>query len=162
MKRSISLILCVFIVILPISSCGYNQKQKAILKYVNEQMAGIADIENAVIDGYSSVIDDKYIDDWTLYEALSEYIIVDSKDLIEMAEDIIPDDPVLFEIHEKYLYAINEQHQAFIMILHALETQDYSVVAQANDRLDNARKGMRNYISELKNLMKKYNLELLE
>lgn len=75
-------------------------------------------------------------------------------------EAIQPAESELREIHEIYIKAWNAQYGAFTLLVSAIETQDYSIVTQANDRLDAARKGMRDYQAALKDYAEKCGIEI--
>ena len=61
---------------------------------------------------------------------------------------------------EVVLGKLNAQNSAFTMILSAIETQDSSKVSTANDKLAEARKGIRDYQAKLKELADKYNVTI--
>lgn len=157
-----------FFVVLSISlslfliSCGSTEKQDALLKYLNEDLQAAEEYENIVVTTYDSLTGDNYTDDYTLYSQLKTTILPNSLKLIDSVESIECNFDELRNVHELYLNALNKQYQAFTIMLSALENQDYSQVAEANELLSQARKGVRDYTSELKTLCENNNVSLEE
>lgn len=152
MKNKLLLLALSIILSLSLISCGSNEKQDALLKYLNEDLKTAEEYEDIVVTTYDSITGDNYTDDYTLYSELKNTILPNSLKLIDSVESIECSFDELRNVHELYLNAINKQHQAFTIILSALENQDYSQVAEANELLSQARKGVRDYMAELKTL----------
>ncbi|GHU45502.1 hypothetical protein FACS1894120_0410 [Clostridia bacterium] len=125
-------------------------------------MPAVSEAESRVSNGYNSVIGDNYTDDSTLYEALDEQIISDSLKLINLAGDIIPEGEELRKIHELYVKAVNDQHQAFSLLLSATYNSDHAMAASANEKLADARLGVRNYNAELRAYAKTVKVEITD
>ena len=87
-------------------------------------------------------------------------VIPKSKKLIEEAESIEIETSEVKKVHEIYLDAINKNNQAFTLMLSALENQDYTVMTQANEKLDEARKLLRDYESALGTLAKEHDVDI--
>ena len=128
------------------------EKQDLLLKYLNEDLYNVVVYENIVSTTYDSVSVNNYTDDYTMYTALIDTIITNSLQLINEAEAIECGFDELREVHELYIKAMNIQHQAFTIIVVAIENQDSSKISEANELLYEARKYYRDYLSELESL----------
>ena len=62
--------------------------------------------------------------------------------------------------HEIYIKAANTQFSGFMLILEGLENGDRMHIVEANEKLDEGRKLIRKYKSELQALCDKNNVEL--
>lgn len=140
---------------LTLFGCSTNSVKEDLLNYSNKELPKIVDLENEVVSGYEGVSGDNYTDDITMYNALLNEIIPASKKLIEAAEDITPKTKEVREIHELYISSINHQNSAFVIILSALETQDFEKINSANEKLDLARKENRDFLQQIKELGEK-------
>ncbi|MBQ7383804.1 MAG: hypothetical protein IJV72_03325, partial [Clostridia bacterium] len=101
-------------------------------------------------------------DDETMYAFLLESVIPKSRELVEKAESISVETEEVRKIHELYLSAINQQNQAFTIMLSALESGDFETIALANEKLDEARASMREHNAALENLAKENDVELID
>jgi hypothetical protein len=66
----------------------------------------------------------------------------------------------LRKIHEDYIEAANIQASAFLTIVTALENQDSGLINEANEKLNTARKMMRDYQNDVKKLAKEHDVKL--
>ena len=131
-----------------------------LLNYINNELPKIAQVETIVTDGYNNLIEEEYIDNFTIFKILSDSIIPNSRKLIEEAELIQPSTKEVREIHELYINAITQQDSAFTLMLSALENQDYEVLTKANEKLNEGRKAIRDYTYEIESLAKSNNVIL--
>lgn len=137
---------------------GGDAVQDDLLDYINNDFADISELDAKVYDLYEKARNSE--DDYSMYLILSDEVIPESKKLIEEAEDLALETKEVKEVHELYLDAINKQNQAFTLMLSALENQDYVIMTQANEKLDEARKLMRDYESALKDLADEHGVEI--
>jgi hypothetical protein len=160
MSKKIQILLIIFLIFFSFSSClGKDIIQEDILNYTNSELPKIAEIEKAVIESYENITGTNYKDDVTTYNVLEETVIPNSLNLIEKAEAITPKTAEVKAIHELYLDSINEQNNAFTIMLSALQNQDYQALAKANEKLDSSRKKQRDFNSNLNTLASKHNVE---
>lgn len=117
-----------------------------------------------MITAYSSVSGENYTDDYTMYDVIQTQVIPESLKLITQLEAITIklNTEELRNLNEKYVKAMNDQNQAFVLTLSALETQDYTIAATANEYLTNARKLVREWQVELQTLCDENGVELLQ
>jgi len=146
------------ILFIGLSSCSND-----LLNYVNKYLPKVADKETEALDFYDSVRGDNYTDDESMYYTIQNNVLPIYSAFIDELEPIANNlkTPEVKEVHEKYIEAANTQFSAFILILSALENQDYNQMAKANEKLDLGRKLLREWKSELEKLCEENNVELL-
>ena len=144
-----------------LSSCS-NQISDDLLDYVNKYLPEVADKEAKALDSYASVQGDNYTDDETMYYTIQNEVIPVYRKFIDELEPISEKlkTPEVKALHEKYIEAANTQFNAFMLILSALENQDYNQMMEANQKLDKGRKLLREYRTELKKLCAENNVDL--
>lgn len=146
-----------FICVVVASGCK-NKQQTELIDYINKEIPPIAKLETKVTNEYEAVSGDNFSNDQVMQDALLNEIIPNSSKLIDTAEAVVIVNKQLRDAHEIYIAAINKQHNAFNLIVNALNTADVEMVNKANILLSEARKGMRNFLSEINNLKKEYNV----
>lgn len=134
--------------------------QEDLLNYINVELLKIVDIEAIVTEGYDSVSGDNYTDDYTMYNMIEQEVLPASVELVDTAEGIEVSTKEVRDIHELYIEAVNIQHQAFGIILSAIEKQDYELISEANEKLSEARKKMRDYMDSIEALSVEVGVEL--
>lgn len=137
---------------------GGDAVQDDLLDYINNDTNEMVELDAEVIELYEKA--QNSANDYTMYEILMNEVIPKSKKLIEEAESIEIETSEVKKVHEIYLDAINKNNQAFTLMLSALENQDYTVMTQANEKLDEARKLLRDYESALETLAKEHDVEI--
>ena len=149
---------CMFFLII---SCS-NPTQDELLSYVNTEMPKIAKLEADAISSYENVTGGNYKDDMTMYTTLRDEVIPNYRSFVKELESISNNlkTPEVQKLHETYIEAANTQYSAFFIMLTAVEKQDYSLVNQANEKLDKGRKLVRQWQIDLKVLTEKNNVKL--
>ena len=127
-------------------------------EYLEKDLAKVEKLELKVSELYEEA--QEAGDDAVMYDLIVEKVMPKSKELIEAAEDVEVETPELREIHEIYIRAVNMQDQGLILILSALEKQDMGILAQANAKLEEARKLAREYRTAVKEFAKKHGMEV--
>ncbi len=138
---------------------GGDAVQDDLLDYLNNDRTEMVELDAEVAELYEKA--QNSANDYTMYEILIDEVIPKSKELIKEAESIDMKTEEVKDVHERYLDAINKQNQALTLLLSALENQDYTALTQANEKLDESRKLMRNYESALTELAKEHDVELI-
>ncbi|CAG9620167.1 hypothetical protein [Sutcliffiella rhizosphaerae] len=148
-------LVCLFV----LSACGSDPIKEDLMSYVNVELLEISSIEREAIDSYSSVSGENYTDDWTMYETMDTISIPTYESFVVKLESIRPQTKELREIHEIYIEGSNAQLQGFKMIRVALKLQSHDKVFEANELLDKGRTKIRQFQTELEDLMEAYNVE---
>ncbi|MBH0169180.1 hypothetical protein [Fictibacillus sp. 18YEL24] len=142
-----------------LSGCGDPIKDD-LLNYVNEEMPTIGKEESTIIGKYDNVTGSNYTDDQTLYDALKVEIIPSYNEFIKELEAVEIDTEELRKLHENFIEAANIQASAFLLIVSAIENQDSTMINEANEKLNTARKMMRDYKNDVEKLAKKHDVKL--
>jgi hypothetical protein len=142
-----------------LSGCG-DPVHDDLLDYVNEKMPSLGKEEMKIVGKYEDVTGPNYTDDQTLYDALKVEIIPAYNQYIEDLESVKIETDELRKIHEDYIKAANIQASAFLTIITALENQDSGLINEANEKLNTARKMMRDYQNAVEKLAKEHDVKL--
>ncbi|HHX14243.1 MAG TPA: hypothetical protein GX726_04725 [Clostridiales bacterium] len=154
------LLLIIMVAVLFMNACGSDSIKDDFLNYINEGLPKFIQLEQTVTDECDSISGSNYSDDLAMYLTLQDELISLSSQLIDTAESITPKTKEVTEIHEKYITAINLRDTAFVVIVAAIDNQDYEQIAIANEKLSEARKAMREYIFALNDMADKYGVEI--
>lgn len=154
------IILLVTLISLLMAGCFSDPVKDDLEEYVNEGILPLMSDEEEILSLYGSVTGNNYTDDYVLYETIQSDIIPKYQNFITAIEDIRPKTSEVRELHEIYIKASNDQYNAMIMILDAIEYQDHGVIKEANEKLDGARRLMRDFQYELEELLDNHNLEI--
>ena len=161
MKKFLLLVLC-FALVFTFTGCVSNEKADKktdeLVSYINNDLAELADIEEAFLESYESVTGDNYVDDYTTYEELSNNTLpliqqLDNK-TVEISENIT--DNKIREVHRLYMNYTSKNLNAIITMIDALETQDVSRVTDANDMINEANNVITDFQIKLDELMDEY------
>lgn len=135
--------------------------QDAILQYINKDLVPIAELETTMLNSYSSVSGSNYTDDQTMYNTIVNTTLPLAKQLNEKALSLVNtiDDPELLMVHKKYVEYSSKMVSSFALMVTALDTQDVTMVTNANEKLNEANSAGIDFKAELTNLAKKYNVK---
>ncbi|MFJ8266681.1 hypothetical protein [Peribacillus asahii] len=153
--RYFFLLISVFLV-----GCGSDPVQEDLLNYVNKELKQAGELENTALDAYDSVTGQNYKDDQTMYDVISLTVIPTYRDFITELEDVKAETEEVRKLHEQYIEAANIQQDAFNLILTALENQSHEKMSEANAKLAEARKILRDYNKGIEDLAKEHDVEL--
>lgn len=123
-------------------------------------MPTIGKEESTIIGKYENVTGSNYTDDQTLYDALKVEILPEYNAFIKELEAVEVDTEELRKLHENFIKAANIQASAFLLIVSAIENQDSTMINEANEKLNTARKMMRDYKNDVEKLAKKHDVKL--
>lgn len=139
-----------------------NPVHKELLVYINTQLPKIASQETVAMASYESVTGSNYSNDQTTYLVVRDSVIPNYKKFIEDLEAISTTlkTTEVRKLHESYIEAANAQYSAFALILSALEQQDYTLISQANEKLDKGRKLLRDWQVDFNTLCEKNGVKL--
>lgn len=150
--------LSVLLVILMLAGCNSaDPVQEDLLNYWNNEIVPLDAEEKKILDAYDSVTGDNYTNDEDLMNVLED-ITLEYKTLTEKIENIQAKTSEVKSLHELYIAASNNQYNAFLQIAAAIEQQDANLVTEANEKLDAARKSMRDFENKLAELQEKHDV----
>jgi hypothetical protein len=107
--------------------------------------------EAKLINRYSNVTGTNYTDDYTLYAAV-EKLIPDVNNFINKLEASTPSNTKLRNLHRIWVKGWNKQAEGMMLVLAALDAQDYGVMAKANAALASGRATLSQFSSAFRKL----------
>ena len=145
MKKLVWLLVLFFVI-----SCS-NPTKDELINYTNNELPKVASLEAEIISLYDSATGENYKDDVSLYTTLRDDVIPKQKKFVEDLENINNNlkIPEIIKLNETYIEAANIQYSAFLIMLTALEKQDYTLISEANEKLDKGRKLKRQWQIDL-------------
>ncbi|TYR80771.1 hypothetical protein FZC66_10430 [Priestia megaterium] len=156
MKKRIALLIPLLFLL---SACFNDPIQDDLIDYSNNDLSKASELEARAIEAYDSVSGDNYTDDAAMYTAMVNEVIPQYRKFIDELEEIKVETDELRDIHEGYIKAANTQYNAFVKIVSALDKRDRTLIVEANEMLDEARKGIRQYLTDIERLAKEHDVE---
>ena len=158
-KRFIAVLLCVMLSML--AGCVDKEAQEAVKNYLDTASPVLMEQEQKMLVSFSSVIGTNYTDDSTLCLELVQNTIPMATSLKSTAEGITETITLeeLSEAHALYVSYVSEFEEALRMLLTAVDEQDETISAAANEKLNNADRIGKEYRTRLEELKKVYKLE---
>lgn len=161
MKRFISIfIICSLMLCL--TGCFNNEKQDALLKYVNEDMKELNVIETDLLDNYQNVLADNGITDQSFYNSLTTEIIVSANNLRDKANKVtenISDEKIL-EVHKLYVNYTDTLLVSFNLYAEGAKDSNIDKANEASEKMLEAVEHSKEYKTKLNELAAEYNVEL--
>lgn len=153
------LLMLAVVLLITIGCTSKDPIREDLINYINNELLPIANLEKEAAEAYESVTGSNYKDDIQLYNTVNEVVIPKYREFVEKLEAIQPKTEEIRKLHELYIEAANIQFNAFNLILSAVENQDRNLVVQANEKLEQGRKLLREFNYQLEELAKKHNVE---
>ncbi len=100
--------------------------------------------EAKLIKRYSDVTGNNYTNDATLYRAV-EKLMPDVNNFITKLEASTPSNTKLRNLHRIWIKGWNKQAEGMLLVLAALDAQDYAIMAKANAALASGRSILSQY-----------------
>jgi len=152
-------LLLLFISLITFSSCK-NEVQEDLKNYINVELPKFINHESEIINAYGSVTGDNYQSDEIAYEKLNE-IIPAYQSFIAELESISKNlkTKEVKDLHEKCIKSHQLQFSGMSLMVSALENQDMKTITEANEKLNDGRKLIREFETELAKLAKENNIE---
>lgn len=159
MKKLISIVL-LCTVMLGLAGCVDKEAQEAVQNYIDTASPVLLEQEQKMLVSFSSVIGANYTDDSTLCMELVTNTIPMTTSLKSTAEGITETITLeeLSEVHALYISYVSEFEEALRMMLTAVDEQDETISAAANEKLSNADRIAKEYRTRLEELKKVYKL----
>jgi len=164
MKNTIKFLLISVFICIFMTACGTTEKQDAILKYINEDIPALSELEEAFNASFTSVTEKNYIDDETMHKEFTENTLRLAKELNEKIvklDKTITDEDIK-AVHKLYIEYSEKCVSAIDLMIHALEEGDPAKVAEANAILEDASKLGDDYREKLYKIAEENNIEITE
>jgi LysM repeat protein len=128
------------------TSASYSGTQE----YVS-QMQALSGQELDILTRYDSVTGQNFTDDLTMFNTLMD-LLPDLQNFISTIEAIRPTDSKLAALHKTYVEGWNLQAKGMTLAAAALQQQDISKLAEANDYLAQGRSLLASFAQEFASL----------
>jgi len=142
------------------SSCK-NEIKEDLENHVNE-ITKIVGQETAIVEAYGSVTGENYQTDEITYEKLRSEVIPSYVKFIADLEAISSKlkTKEVKELNEKLIKAHQLQFSGMSLTLSAIEKQDLKILTEANEKLNEGRKAIRDFNDALNKLAKENDVEI--
>ncbi|OZB98058.1 hypothetical protein [Paenibacillus sp. XY044] len=159
--KKLMFLISAFLIFSVLTGCSNTDPvAEELISYINEQMTPLGKEEQELLNAYESVTGENYKDDETTHKVLVEEVIPGYNEYIGKIEAIKIESKELREVHEIYIDGLNLQISAITSIAIALEQQDGEAIVEANEKLSEARKMMREFQTKLKELTKEHKIKI--
>ena len=155
-KKKLIWIAGAIIILVAVIAFSSNPVADDLINYINEDIDKIAETEEEMIFLYEQAR--KAPNDYKMSEIIEQQVIPKASELISVSESIEPKTEEVREVHELYIEVANKYKQAFTLMLPALQQQDYALVVEANEKIEEAKKINRDYIAAVKKLAEENNV----
>lgn len=160
MRKVMATVSTLLICVAVLAGCGkVDPVQDDLINYLNNQLVTLVESSNKVTTEYAAATGTNFVDDDTLAVKLSDIIIPASDGLLAKINAIVPATEEVRKVHSQYIAAMNEQNEAFKLLLQAAQKHDETMVKAINDKLANADKVADEYLAALEALKKEHNVE---
>ncbi|MFC7371118.1 hypothetical protein ACFQPF_05465 [Fictibacillus iocasae] len=157
--KKLGILLLSAVLILFVSGCS-DPVADELLSYVNDTMPSLSEKETEVIELYASVTGPNYSDDETMYVTLTEEVIPQYSEFLADLEKVQLENEEIQKLHEDYIEGVQLQHSGMLLAVAALEEQSFEKMDEANQKLSEGRKKIRDYQQAMKKLAKEHNVKL--
>lgn len=127
---------CLLFSLLFLAGCTMAPKQKILADYVNQDMIGIARVEQTALDRYASVTGKNYTSLDHVYRALDRTVIPTYGRFYHLLENIRPDDDEVMRVHTLYVRGAREALEGFKLKKYGIETRDLNLILLGNQKID--------------------------
>jgi hypothetical protein len=128
-----------------------SSSYKKELASYKSRLRKIASTEKRILDTYGSVTGANYTDDLTTYNTMVD-LVPTVNQFIASIEKIQPKNDKIYKTHKLYIDAWNLQYEGFVMIIAALENQDFAQMSRANSLLSKGRSKMTEFTRAMSRL----------
>lgn len=160
MKKTLSVMIVTFMMVLCMTGCGKEQDE--FVDYVNNSRKEVTDLEKKAKDSYASVVDAISQDGQTALDELSTNTADLAKQAVDKATALGKklEGEELKKVHELYVTSLKDFQSGIDQFIQALENGDSDMGIQANDTMSKATEETEKYMKELKKLADDLGVEL--
>lgn len=155
-KKDVVVYVLSLIVILLLFSCATDRLGVNIVKYVNQSIHEISELEKISLKEYASVTGKNYTTDKAVYDALKNKVIPTYKQFLDLLRKINPEMEEVKNLHGVYVHGAEMIYTGFKTKLVGLEEKDINVIQAANNQIQQGRIETERWRDELFKLYKKH------
>lgn len=157
MCRLFAVLMCLWSI-----ACAAGAVEKDLVNYINQDIMGVVEVEQAALARYSAVSGQNYVSDQVLYNTLKREVIPTFSDFVDVLHRIEPETEVVKQLHAKFVNGATYRLRGFQTIMGGLRAQDAQVIRAANGLLDEGALEMEKWRTELHQLYEMYGIRQME
>ncbi|WP_461206824.1 hypothetical protein [Clostridium sp. DL1XJH146] len=135
LKKIIMTILTLAIGMAVLTGCSSDPVQDDLINYINNEVSTLVETENSVTEEYSAIIENSEATDIEFAAKLKDVIIPASEELVAQAKAIVPETEEVAAVHNKYVEAVTEQNEGFVLFLQATQKNNELVEYSTNSEM---------------------------
>ena len=155
-KGKITVCAVFLIVVILFISCATDRLGANVVRYVNQGIHGISELERIALKEYADVTGKNYTADKDVYDALKNKVIPTYKQFLDLLRKINPEMEQIKRLHSIYVHGAEMIYTGFKTKLLGLEKKDVNIILSANRQIQQGRKETERWRSELVVLYKKH------
>ena len=132
--------------------CATDRVTMDLIKYVNQDILNIAQLEQKALESYASVTGKNFTSNSRVYEALKDDVIPHYRQFIDFLRDIHPKTKEVQELHGIYIRGTETLYRGFREKMFGLKTRDTHLVRAANGQIERGRVETDKWLKELADL----------
>jgi hypothetical protein len=137
-------------------SCATDRATMDLVKYVNQDILDIAQLEQKALESYASVTGKNYTTNARVYKALKDDVIPHYRQFVDLLRDINPKTQEVRELHGIYIRGTEYLYKGFREKMFGLEIRDVYLVRAANTQIEKGRVETDRWRKELADLCRHY------
>jgi hypothetical protein len=157
MCRFIAVLMCLSSV-----ACAAGAVEKDLVNYINQDIMGVVEVEQAALARYSAVSGENYVSDQVLYNTLKREVIPTFSEFVDVLQRIEPETDVVKQLHAKYVNGATYRLRGFQTIMGGIYSQDAQVIRAANGLLNEGALETEQWRMELHQLYEMYGIRQME
>jgi len=138
---------------------SYEEKQKEIVDFINEDMNEIASYETKANEALATVSGENFKNDEELYAVLTTEVIPEYEKAIEKAKALEVNVEELKPIKDKIEEALGVYYDALLLEKEALEKTDKELIEQSNEKGSEYLTAISEYHEEMGKLAEEYGID---
>ena len=138
--------------------CAAGAVEKDLVNYINQDILGVAEVEQAALDRYAAVSGSNYTSDRKLYNTLKSEVIPTYTQFVGVLNQIEPETDAVKQLHAKFITGSVYRLRGFQTILGGIRTQDAQLIRAANGLLNEGALEIALWQSELLKLYEEYGI----
>ncbi len=153
MCRVAVVIMCLWLL-----GCAPGAVQKDLVNYINQDIMGVAAVEQAALARYASVSGENYVSDQQLYSTLKREVVPTFTEFVNVLHRIEPETDAVKQLHATFINGAEYRLRGFQTIMGGIRAQDAQVVRAANSLLEEGALELEKWRTALQQLYETYGI----
>ena len=153
MGRVAVMIMCLWLL-----GCAPGVVEKDLVDYINQDVMGVAAVEQAALARYAAVSGDNYISDQRLYDTLKREVVPTFTEYVNVLHRIEPETDAVKQLHATFIDGAEYRLRGFQTIMGGIRAQDAQVIRAANNLLEKGALELEKWRIELQQLYATYGI----